>query len=132
MTDNHTSNQNLLRTISLTALLVGTVGSLYFMFSAGSKQKSILLIVLFTGWVVSPFVGLFIANRISNRWTGSTRSTIYWLILVLSICSLIAYSGTLTPPDTKPAFMFLAVPFVSWFLIVTVFLIVKRTSNKNA
>lgn len=131
MTDKQTSNQNLLRKTSLTVLLVGTIGSLYFMFIAGREQQSILLIVLFAGWVLSPFVGLFIANRISDQWTGSTRSTIYWLILILTICSLITYSGVLKPPGTKPAFIFLVVPFTSWLLILTVFLIAKRISNKN-
>jgi hypothetical protein len=45
--------------------IVGAIGSLYFMFKTGRNQKSILLIVLFTGWVLSPFAGLFLATKIS-------------------------------------------------------------------
>lgn len=130
MTDGRTSNKNLLRTVALTASVIGAVGSLYFMFEAGSEQKSIVLMTLFTGWVLSPFAGLFIANKISSRWTTPARSYLYWLMLILSIISLIAYSGVLTPPDAKPAFLFLIVPLTSWFFIVTVFFIAKRISNR--
>jgi hypothetical protein len=130
MTEKNKSKQSFLRTMALTTLSVGTVGSLYFMFNAGSNQKSILLLGLFTAWVLSPFVGLFIANKISTRWTVTARQLIYWLILALTIVSLIAYSGALTPPETKPAFIFLVIPLTSWFLIVTVFLIARQISHR--
>jgi hypothetical protein len=130
MTEKNKSKQSFLRTMALTTLPVGAVGSLYFMFNAGSNQKSILLLGLFTAWVLSPFVGLFIANKISTRWTVTARQLMYWLILALTIVSLIAYSGALTPPKTKPAFIFLVIPLTSWFLIVTVFLIARQISHR--
>jgi hypothetical protein len=52
-----TFNSTLLRTVALILLVVGAVGSLYFMFNAGRNQKSILLIILFTAWVLSLFAG---------------------------------------------------------------------------
>ena len=119
-----------MRTIAMTTLSVGTVGSLYFMLNAGSNQKSILLLVLFTAWVLSPFVGLFIANNIFTRWTVTARQLIFWLILFLTIVSLFAYSGTLIPPETKPAFIFLVIPLASWFLIITIFLIARQISKR--
>jgi hypothetical protein len=132
MTEKISSNQNLLRTTALTVVLLGAVGSLYFMFNVGSNQKSVLLLALFTAWVLSPFVGLFVATKISNRWTVVTRSSLYLLMIVLSIGSLVAYSGALTPSGTKPAFIFLVIPFVSWLLIVIVIPIVRRWSrNRN-
>ena len=131
MTDKKTSNQNFLRTTALIVVLVGAVGSLYFMFSAGREQKSIILLGLFTAWVLSPFVGLFISNKISTRWTAPARALLYWLIIVLTIGSLVAYSGAFNTPETKNAFIFLIVPLISWFLIVTVFLIARKISNKN-
>jgi hypothetical protein len=131
MADKKTSNQNFLRTTALIVALVGAVGSLYFMFNAGREQKSIILLGLFTAWVLSPFVGLFISNKISNRWTVVARALLYWFIIILTIVSLVSYSGAFNTPETKNAFIFLIFPMISWFLIVTVFLIARKISNKN-
>lgn len=105
------------------------------MFNSGRNQKSILLIVLFTGWVLSPFIGLFIADMISKRWLSKTRLTIHWLIILIALASLVFYSGALNVPGTKPAFKFLIVPLISWVLIL-LFVPIKRkraneTSDKN-
>ena len=130
MTNKKTSNQNFLRTTALIVALVGAVGSLYFMFSAGREQKSIILLGLFTAWVLSPFVGLLISNKISNRWTALARALVYWLKIVLAIGSLVAYSGAFNTPETKNAFIFLIFPMISWLFIVTIFLIARKISNK--
>src|SRR5665811_730866 len=111
---------NFLRTIALIVMLVGAIGSLGIMFSAGRNQNSVILITLFTVWVLSPFVGLLIANKISKRWTVLTRVTLYWLMIVLTLGSLISYSGAFSQVGTKPAFKFLVVPLILWILIVTV------------
>ena len=131
MTEKISSNQNLFRITALIVVFLGAVVSLYFMFKTGSNQKSVLLLVLFTAWVLSPFAGFFIANKISNRWTGVTRASLYMLMIVLTIGSLVAYSGALTPLETKPAFIFIVTPFVSWFLIVTVIPIAQRLSRNS-
>ena len=131
MADKKIFKQNFLRTTALIVALVGAIGSLYFMFSAGRKQNSIILLALFTTWVLSPFVGLFISNKISNRWTVPARALLYWLIIVLTIVSLVAYSGAFNTPETKNAFIFLIFPLISWFLNVTVVLIARKISGKN-
>ena len=131
MTEKKSPNQGFLGTIALIVALVGAVGSLYFMFSAGRKQNSIILLALFTAWVLSPFVGLFISNKISGRWTVPARASLYWLMIILTIGSLVAYSGAFNTPQTKNAFIFLIFPLISWFLIVIVFLIARKISNKN-
>ena len=131
MTDKKNSNQSFLGTIALIVALVGAVCSLYFMFNAGRKQNSIILLTLFTAWVLSPFVGLFISNKISCSWTVPARASIYWLMIILAIGSLVAYSGAFNKPETKNAFIFLIFPVISWFLIVTVFLIARKISYKN-
>ncbi|MEP6555851.1 MAG: hypothetical protein ABJB11_20010 [Ferruginibacter sp.] len=131
MTDKKKSNKSFLGIISLIVALVGAVGSLYFMFSASRKQNSIILLALFTAWVLSPFVGLFISNKISSRWTVPARASLYWLMIILTIGSLVAYSGAFNTPETKNAFIFLIFPLISWFLIVIVFLIARKISNKN-
>jgi len=131
MTKNNKSNQNILRATALTTLFVGTIGSIYFMLNVGSNQKSIILIVLFTIWVMSPFVGLFFATRLTKRRTGNLNSRYYLTMIVLSIFSLTAYSGILTPTQTKPAFNFLVVPFLSWLIILSIIFITKRQNLKQ-
>ena len=129
MIDKKTSNLNLLQTMATIVAIAGAIGSLYFMFKAGRYQKSILLIALFTGWVLSPFVGLFFATKTSNRWIITARTLLYWLMIILAIGSLVAYSGALIPPGTKGAFVFLVAPFTSWVVIIIVFLIGRRRST---
>ena len=126
MTYKKNSNQSFLRATALIVSLTGVVGSLYFMFSASRKQSSIILLALFTTWVLSPFVGLFISNKISNRWTVAARSLLYWLIIVLTIGSLVAYSGAFNTPHTKNAFIFLVVPLISWILLIVTVLTARR------
>jgi len=99
------------------AVLSGTVASLAFMFNAGRDQKSVLLIILFTGWVVSPFMALLAADVKSKRWFIH-RVTLFFLMFLITLLSLIFYSGVLSVPGTKNAFNFLIVPLVSWLLIV--------------
>jgi len=129
MTAKSSSYNNLLHKSALAALLAGAVGSLYFMFTAGRNQKSILLIMLFTGWVLSPFLALFAASARFKQWTSRNRFSLYILMIIIAIGSLIAYSGLWVPPGTKPAFIFLINPLVSWLLLVTFILIIKRSDH---
>ena len=85
---------------------------------AGRHNSSLLLPILFILWVSSPFAALLIADRISKRWSIHTRITLYWLMLVIAAGCLISYSGLLSPPGTKGAFVFLVTPLLSWLLIV--------------
>ena len=132
MKDTKKSYQSFLGRIALIVALVGAVGSLYFMFSAGRKQNSIVLFSLFTAWVLSPFVGFLISKKISNHWTDSARASLYWFMIILTIGSLVAYSGAFKTPETKNAFIFLIFPLISWFLIIIVFLLTRKISNKNS
>jgi len=131
MTDKKTFTQNFLRTTSLIVALVGAVGSLYLMFSASRKQNSFILLGLFTAWVLSPFIGLFISIKISKSWAGNIRSLLYWLIIVLTIGSLFAYNGAFNTPKTKNAFIFLIVPVISWILLIVTILTARRLSRKT-
>ena len=125
-----TFNTTFLRTVALILVPVGAVGSLYFMFNASRNQNSILLITLFTVWILSPFVGLFLADKFSNRWTVTVRASLYWLMITLTIVSLVAYSGALSMPKTKNAFVFLIIPLISWLLMTMVILTARRLSRK--
>ena len=125
------TNYNLLHIIALIVLFAGAISSLALMFNAGRNQNSIILIVLFTGWVLSPFIGLFIADMISKRWLTKTRLTIYFLSIFTALASLLFYSGVLNVSGTKPAFKFLIVPLVSWVLILVIVPIRRKRGNES-
>jgi len=124
------TSYNLLRITALIVLFAGAIGCLLLMFNSGRNQKSIVLIVLFTGWVLSPFIGLFIADMISKPWLPKTRLTIHWLIILIALASLASYSGALNVPGTKPAFKFLIVPLISWVLILIIVPIKRKRANE--
>ena len=125
-----TFNTTILRTVALILLVLGAVGSLYFMFNVSRNQKSILLIALFTGWILSPFVGLFLVDKFSKRWTVNIRASFYWLMIILTIVSLVGYSGAFNTPKTKNAFVFLIIPLISWIFRTISILIAQRLSRK--
>lgn len=128
MDNNHSFG--FLRTTALIALVLGALGSLCFVINAGRNNISILLPALFVIWVLSPFIAFLIANFISKRWSFLTRKTIYWLMLIVTVGSLIFYSA-FNAPGTKRTFIFLIVPLMSWLLIIISILVSRRLSRKT-
>ncbi len=109
-----------LRTVALVALVAGAAGSVGLTLLAGRRNKSQILIALFVIWVVSPFIGLIVANGVSMRCSLATRSTLYSLMLVTTVGSLGFYAGLVWgPPRPKQASVFLIVPLASWLLLAT-------------
>ena len=85
--------------MALIAALAGAVGSLGLMLHTGRRQSSLILIGLFTIWVLSPFVALVCAHVVSKRWSALTRTTLYGLMLLLTLSSLASYGYVaLGPP----------------------------------
>ena len=120
----------MLRLLALTAGLAGALGSLGLMLYTGRNNDSVLLVLLFVAWVLSPFIALFVANLVSMRWPAFTRVILYCLIIFLTVGSLVSYSGALRPPGTKPAFVFLVVPLLSWIIIAIVIPITISVSRR--
>ena len=83
------------------------------------------------GWVLSPFIALLIVNVISKPWPVPARKTLYILMLLITISTLLIYSGPLRPADTRPAAIFLAVPVISYVLMVTVIALTRRLSRNS-
>jgi hypothetical protein len=107
-----------LRAAALIAVLAGAAGSLGLMLHAGRRNDSRILLVLFTIWVLSPFVALVLADVVSKRWSALTRATLHSVMLVLPLGSLAIYGDVaLGPPRAKTAFVFVVVPPASWLLI---------------
>jgi hypothetical protein len=96
------------------------MGSLVLMVHAGRHNKSLFLMLLFTGWLSSPFLALLI-TYFSNRWSDSQRKFLYLLMIFIALLSLIVYSGAFGIRGPHPAFVFMVVPFISWLMIGLMF-----------
>lgn len=110
------------RTVALLAVAVGAVTSVTLLLRAGSRNTSlILLVIVFAGWVLAPFAVLGWANLISARWSRATRVTLQYVTLVVALLSIACYSGLVPKPDGSPnVFMFVAVPPLSLLVAVIV------------
>jgi len=111
----------LLHAAALIALPAGAVGSVGLLLRACQRNNSRLLLVLFTIWVLSPFVALASADVVSKRWSVVTRGALYSLMLVLPLGSVAIYAtGAFKPARSGAVFLFVALPPVSWLLIAIV------------
>ena len=123
-------NLTLLRTIAVVVVLAGAVGSLAMTLQAGHKNNSVLLVVLFAAWVLSPYIAFMIANVISGLWNDLNRKTLYYIMIFLAVVSLVSYSGAISPPGMKPAFIFLVVPLISW-LFLGIFILIAVSQSRR-
>jgi hypothetical protein len=119
------------RAIATALTLLAAVASLILVIRAGRHNSSVVLPILFIGWVGSPFVAVLLLNRISTPWSTLTRTTLYWVMLIISAGCLVSYSGLLSPPGAKPAFVFLITPLLSWLLIVAAIPIAASISRRR-
>jgi hypothetical protein len=109
-----------LRIVALVAVAVGTAGSLAFTLRAGVNTPRLLLIG-FVVWILSPFAALAWAHLVSRRWSVLTRTALYGVTLMITLVSLAFYGEVFQPPaGSAPAFVFVAVPPASWFLLAIV------------
>ena len=108
----------------MVAVLAGAVGSLYLMFRVGQRNPSRLLLAMFTGWVLAPFVALAWCHVAAKRWSEFANTAVQVVSLVVALGSLLVYGYiAFGPPRAQPAFFFLVVPFVSLLLIAIVALL---------
>jgi hypothetical protein len=125
-----------LRAVALIAVVAGALGSVGLMLWVGHRNPSRLLLVLFTIWDLSPFIALVLTDIVSKRWSVLTRATLYGVMLILTLGSLVIYGDVVWRPRPQPAFMFLVVPLGSWLLMTivvpTAALISGRLSRRGA
>jgi hypothetical protein len=122
-------SRDTLRTIALTVVMAGAIGSLGLMLYTGRKNPSVILMLMFAVWVLSPFGALLVANFISRQWTTLTNTALSCLMLVVTAISWVTYSGIWTPPGRHTAFVFLVIPLLSWVLIVVVIPVAQKFSR---
>ncbi|HRI80033.1 MAG TPA: hypothetical protein PLR06_10905 [Cyclobacteriaceae bacterium] len=111
--------------------VIAAVASLRVMYSVGSDQESILLIVLFTGWVISAFIALLILNLVLGRLKFKLQIVVHILTVVINITAVLLYNGLFNLPDMKPAAIFLIVPFGMWVILLVSFLLLRRHLRGN-
>ena len=85
-----------LRRAALILLAAGAFGSVGVMGFVGRHQRSVLLLVLFTVWVLSPFAALAVGVALSNRWSVPIRRTLYTLTIVVALGSLAGTARSLS------------------------------------
>ncbi len=107
----------LLRSFVLGVVIVIALASIYLTMAAGENNKSLLLVLSFVLWVLSPFLALIRINILSTSWPYRKRIHLYVFTLVVAAGSLISYYGIYRLHIFRNAFLFLATPFVTWILI---------------
>jgi phosphate/sulfate permease len=122
---------NQVRKITFIVMLTGALASLGLTVQAGRNNHSILLMMLFGIWVFSPFMGLAVAYFLSNRWSVLTRNVLYLLAVVLTIASILIYSGVWTLSGVKHAFAFLIFPLLSWIILAVVIPVTASRSRRQ-
>lgn len=117
-----------LRIAAQIALILGAIGSVALMLLVGQRNQSIILMLLFAGWVLAPFAALAWADRSPKLQTA--RTTLLVLMLLLALVSLAAYARVaFGPPMPQPASLFLLVPAGSWLVIAIPLLLARRLSG---
>ena len=125
----------LLRAVALFAAVTGAVGSVGLMLRA-SQHPPRLLLVLFTLWVLSPFVALLWASMVSKRWSAVTRTTLYGATLIVALGSLAIYGDLVhvKPAGSPNAFLWVIVPPVSWAfaaIVVSLSALISRQRSRR-
>jgi hypothetical protein len=122
---------HLLSIISRVATIVSAIGSVALLLYMGRRNKSIVLMVLFSIWVLAPFVeGLLLNALIAKRGSAFAQTALHVAMLILAVASLALYADTiLRPPVSQPVFRFVLFPVVSSFLIIIVVVIAEVVSR---
>jgi hypothetical protein len=121
---------HLLRVVALIAVPAGAVGSVGLMLHAGRHSPRVLLLLMAL-WVLSPFVVFVVADVVSKRWPVATRAALHCAMVVVALGSLAVYTvDALRPPKAQAAFVFVAVPPVSWLLTAMIVSIATLISGR--
>ena len=99
-------------------MVVGAVGSVGLMLYSSRNSSQRFLQLLFTIWVLSPFLLLLLGDIVSKRWSVITRTALYWVMLVVAVGSFAIYAFVvLRLPGSIPTPVFVGAPPISWLII---------------
>lgn len=124
---------NLGRNSAMLCLLPGAAISLGLMFWVGRHNSSVVLLLLFTVWVASPFAGMALLCRWAGHWPGKRQKVTYSQIRHLSLGSALLYALVVVLNHfPKPAGPFLAVPVASWLRMAVWFWMTRYFHGKGS
>jgi len=118
------------------ALPAGAAGSLLLMLRAGARQRSVVLILLFTGWVLAPFLALALASLRAAQWPPRVRTALHAAMIAVPALCLAIYGMHAVRGQMKPGFVYLVVPAAAWVLIAVALgvnaIVSMRARGENA
>ena len=117
---------DLIRSLALGVSTSAAIGSLALMLQTGNHSGSMILILLFSVWVLSPFILLVAFCLLSRRWPSRVRVPLYTLTVTISVLTLLFYGERLSFSGVRPAFVFLVIPFISWIVMLTAYTFLRR------
>jgi hypothetical protein len=110
--------------------LASAACALVSMAIVGQRQRSVLLIALFTMWVLLPYAAFALANARARAWRPAARRTVQYATIVVALAAMGRYLAVvLWPLKVRPASTFLIVPFVSCLVFATIVAFASRTSR---
>ncbi|HUD14929.1 MAG TPA: hypothetical protein VMQ56_14850 [Terracidiphilus sp.] len=110
---------NIHRGVALFSVGLGAAVSLGSVLWVGRHNSSVVLVLLFTVWVASPFAGLLLIYRAANRRSPARQRVTWSQMLVISLGSVVLYAADVfLYHPAKAAGPFLAVPVASWLFMV--------------
>ena len=114
------------------SIYIGATGSLSFMFWSGRNNTHLLLTLLFTLWVLAPFVIMIIISQYVKHWQIRSQKIISITLLATILVSLAVYfTNLIHPPKAQAAFVFVMVPPASMFLLALGFFIGWNYSKRE-
>jgi len=131
----HSGPAKVLPIITILAAFIGELGSLILLIRASANTPTILF-VLFVFWVSSPFVGFALFFIFATRWRPSVRIMLLGVAILVAAGALLIYGQVIPPPaGSRPGFIWLVTPGISWLLMigaaVAAALISRRSSAKS-
>ena len=119
-------------TAATIAIVAGGAGSVALLLRASQRKGApLLLVVLFAGWVASPYALVAAARMFAKRWPPRGRLWIDFAAITVAVASLAVYAAAaLGPSDPKTAIFVLVAP-ASWLLIGIAVTIAALTSDRR-
>jgi hypothetical protein len=119
-----------LRAAAWSAAIVGAAGSLDF-WGHAAESPPLIVAILFVIWVGGPFMLLLLAHRLSTRWPPPVQTTLYVMMVLVTIGTLAFYADeAVSHRWAHPASVYVAIPAVS-VLITAIVLVVAALRSRD-
>jgi uncharacterized membrane protein YhaH (DUF805 family) len=119
--------------VAVIALGAGTAGSVGLLLYAAQRIGAPrILMILFAGWVMSPFVILAVAHVVSRRWSDLTRATLHGVTSVVTVASLVTYGVAAFGASRPKVAIFVIVAPVSLLFVAIVMAPVASRSRRSS